>query len=247
MEKITYGEYVEKVNDFNLTRTNELDKRQKLLKEMFLSVGENCYIEPPLHANWAGAHVHFGNNVYANFGTLQRNTQIFYEHNVKGIYQQGVFYIAESDGEFGEMKAYLLAKLMSDPYMTEEQYYAHMDDFLEGYYGENWREVRKVIEVCQKHKIPYQKGGSIFRKTAEEIERIVVICKEYGVDYKESNSVFQNKPEVTEEIIKICIANGVDYSGLVDIVFLGSRYTSLSKVESNSNMFNSSKNLNLWR
>jgi galactoside O-acetyltransferase len=36
--------YVDKVNDFNLTRTNELDKRQKLLKEMFLSVGENCYI-----------------------------------------------------------------------------------------------------------------------------------------------------------------------------------------------------------
>ena len=32
-------------------------------------------------------------NIYANFGTLQRNTQIFYEHNVKGIYQQGVFYI----------------------------------------------------------------------------------------------------------------------------------------------------------
>jgi len=45
------------------------------------------------------------------------------------------------------MKAYLLAKLMSDPYMTEEQYYAHMDDFLEGYYGENWREVRSVIDM----------------------------------------------------------------------------------------------------
>jgi galactoside O-acetyltransferase len=69
--------YVDKVNDFNLTRTNELDKRQKLLKEMFLSVGENCYIEPPLHANFGCKHVKLGNSVYANFNlTLVDDTYI---------------------------------------------------------------------------------------------------------------------------------------------------------------------------
>ena len=58
---------LEKLYDFNATRPSEGEKRQKLLKEMFAEIGENCYIEPPFHANWGGAHVHFGNDVYANF------------------------------------------------------------------------------------------------------------------------------------------------------------------------------------
>ena len=34
---------------------------------MFAAIGANCYIEPPLHANFGGKHVHFGRNVYANY------------------------------------------------------------------------------------------------------------------------------------------------------------------------------------
>ena len=34
---------------------------------MLAEVGENCYIEAPFYANWGGSHVHFGDNVYANF------------------------------------------------------------------------------------------------------------------------------------------------------------------------------------
>ena len=45
---------------------------------MFAEIGENCYIEPPLHANWGGHHVHFGKGVYANFNlTLVDDTHIF--------------------------------------------------------------------------------------------------------------------------------------------------------------------------
>ena len=47
-------------------------------EELFAQIGDGCYIEPPLHANWAGAHVHFGNNVYANFNlTLVDDTHIY--------------------------------------------------------------------------------------------------------------------------------------------------------------------------
>ncbi|WP_257001035.1 sugar O-acetyltransferase [Terribacillus saccharophilus] len=49
-----------------------------MLKEMFAEIGEGCYIEPPLHANWGGNHVHFGKNVYANFNlTLVDDTHIY--------------------------------------------------------------------------------------------------------------------------------------------------------------------------
>ncbi len=64
--------------DFNRTRPTEMDKRQALLKEMFAEIGENCYIEPPFYANHAGGHVHFGNNVYCNFGvTMVDDTHIY--------------------------------------------------------------------------------------------------------------------------------------------------------------------------
>ena len=69
---------LEKLYDYNATRPNEQEKREALLKEMFAEIGEGCYIEPPLHANWAGAHVHFGSNVYANFNlTLVDDTDIY--------------------------------------------------------------------------------------------------------------------------------------------------------------------------
>ena len=69
---------LEKLYDYNATRPLEQEKRETLLKEMFGDIGEGCYIEPPFHANWAGKHVHFGNNVYANFNlTLVDDTDIY--------------------------------------------------------------------------------------------------------------------------------------------------------------------------
>ena len=69
---------LDRLYDFNQTRPSQLDLREKMLKDMFAEIGENCYIEPPLHANWAGKHVHFGNNIYANFGlTLVDDTHIY--------------------------------------------------------------------------------------------------------------------------------------------------------------------------
>ena len=89
-------------------------------------------------------------NIYANFGTLQRNTQIFYEHNVKGIYQQGVFYISECDGEFGEMKTYLLSKLMQDPYLD---YDAEMLGYMQGVYGPGGEHLKEFIDIVTDHAV----------------------------------------------------------------------------------------------
>ena len=69
---------LDQLYDFNNTRPTELKKRTAMLKEMFAEIGENCYIEPPFHANWDGKHVHFGKNVYANFGlTMVDDTHIY--------------------------------------------------------------------------------------------------------------------------------------------------------------------------
>ena len=58
---------MELLYDYNGTRPSQGEKRQELLKKMFAEVGEGCYVEPPLRANFGGKHVHFGKGVYANF------------------------------------------------------------------------------------------------------------------------------------------------------------------------------------
>lgn len=69
---------LERLYDYNETRPQEGKKREELLKEMFAEIGEGCYIEPPLRANFGGKHVHFGKHVYANFNlTLVDDGDIF--------------------------------------------------------------------------------------------------------------------------------------------------------------------------
>lgn len=76
-------ECLEKLYDFNATRPSEMKKREEMLKDMFAEIGENCYIEPPFHANFGGKHVHFGDWVYANFNlTLVDDSDIFVGNNV---------------------------------------------------------------------------------------------------------------------------------------------------------------------
>ena len=69
-------ECLEILYDYNHTRPSESQKREQILKNLLAEIGENCYIEPPLHANW-GKYTHFGNNVYANFNlTLVDDAEI---------------------------------------------------------------------------------------------------------------------------------------------------------------------------
>lgn len=71
-------ECLDRLYDYNHTRPTQGEKRAALLREMFAEIGDGCYIEPPLHANWGGRHVHFGKNVYANFHlTLVDDTDIY--------------------------------------------------------------------------------------------------------------------------------------------------------------------------
>ena len=75
-------ECLEILYDYNHTRPSESQKREQILKNLLAEIGENCYIEPPLHANW-GKYTHFGNNAYANFNlTLVDDTDIFVGDNV---------------------------------------------------------------------------------------------------------------------------------------------------------------------
>lgn len=55
------------MDEFNATKSNELEKRAQLLKKMTWECGDNCFVEAPLYMNFGGNHLILGDNVYINF------------------------------------------------------------------------------------------------------------------------------------------------------------------------------------
>jgi len=87
--------------------------------------------------------VHFNGYVspFPNLRTLQPNIQLFAENNVEAMFQQGDNY---GGGEFSELKAYLIAKLLWDPYIDIDSV---MTDFITGYYGDAAIYIKQYIDI----------------------------------------------------------------------------------------------------
>ena len=94
---------------------------------------------------------------FPNFHVLRQNMKFFADNNVKGVFEQGNS--SGPSGEFGELRAYLIAKLLMNPYMTSTEYYAHMDEFLAAYYGEGWQNIRKYIDAITLYAKTYPSSG----------------------------------------------------------------------------------------
>ena len=70
------------IYEYNNTLPGEFKKRSELLKKIFKEIGENCYFEPPIRANFGGQHCHIGNNIYSNFNlTLVDDDNIYIGDN----------------------------------------------------------------------------------------------------------------------------------------------------------------------
>lgn len=71
---------------YNATRPDQGPLRRQLLEQMLAEAGENCWVEPPMHANWGGRHLHLGDWVYINSGlTALDDTHIYIgEHTMIG-------------------------------------------------------------------------------------------------------------------------------------------------------------------
>jgi len=65
------------------------------------------------------------------------------EEGVIGIYAEGSSEPARYSFEY--LRSYLCSKILWDPFMTEEEYEEHMDEFLMIYYGDGWRDIKEYI------------------------------------------------------------------------------------------------------
>ncbi len=99
---------------------------------------------------------------FPNFDVLHANVQFYKAHNVKGVFLEGQQ--VSVSGEFAELRSYLLAKLLWDPDMTEEQYYAYMDEFMQYYYGAGWTLIKDYMQQMTAHAIKKNPHVGIFDK-----------------------------------------------------------------------------------
>lgn len=96
---------------------------------------------------------------FADFQVLQRNVQIFYENGAKGVYEEGNYYMDRCNGEFYELRSYLLSKLMQNPY--RDDYYELMDNYLINVYGPGGTYLREFIDLITKRSVTKYKHLSI--------------------------------------------------------------------------------------
>lgn len=93
--------------------------------------------------DYTGNHM-YPTSPFPEFDVIRENVLFFAESGVTGYFMQGNMY---SYGfEFAELKAYLIAKLLWDPYMSEAEYQTHMTEFLKAYYGAGWENIQNWID-----------------------------------------------------------------------------------------------------
>ena len=81
---------------------------------------------------------------FPNLLVLAPNTRFFVEHGVRGIFEEGNY--ESPGGELAELRAWVLAKLLWDPYQDFE---ALVADFLDGFYGAAAPHIKEYIDLVQ--------------------------------------------------------------------------------------------------
>lgn len=86
---------------------------------------------------------------YPNFPVLQPNIQTFRDNRAIGIMEQAAY--QSRGGEFAELRAYVIAKLLWDPFCDVD---AVIDDFMFGYYGRSGQFVREYFDLLHAQVTP---------------------------------------------------------------------------------------------
>lgn len=91
---------------------------------------------------------------FPNFSVLQANLQMFHQNGVKGVFEQGNFSHGQCSA-LGQLKTYLLGKLLWDPYQDMD---ALIREFVQGYYGAAAGPMLQYVRLWQSAAGEYHAG-----------------------------------------------------------------------------------------
>ena len=83
---------------------------------------------------------------FPNFEAIRRNLRLYADLGIDAVQLEGWCW---EIAELIELRTYLLSKLLYNPYMTKEEYYGYMDEFLEGVYGPGGKYIRQYIDLAE--------------------------------------------------------------------------------------------------
>ena len=103
--------------------------------------------------------------VFPDLGVIQRNIQVFYEHNVRGVYEEGAYYADSCNAEFVELRSYMLSKCLQDPYCDLEK---EIKGFMDAYYGDS-ADMGRIVEIFTENAGDKDGHLGIYQETAKNL------------------------------------------------------------------------------
>jgi hypothetical protein len=129
---------------------------------------------------------------FPNLRTLQPNLQYLNSNSVVAMFEQGN---REIGGEFAELRAYLIAKLMWNPYIEINEV---MNDFLTGYYGAAGAHIRTYIDLLHDEMERSEAKLSIFGPPSEAMDTFLTeeLISQYNEIFDRAEEAVANDPEI---------------------------------------------------
>ena len=133
---------------------------------------------------------------FPNLHVLQPNIQFFAENNVNAMFEQGN---REVGGEFAALRAYLISKLLWNPWLNVDSV---MDDFLFGYYGAAGTPIRKYIDLMRGELIKGGKPLRIFGSPNEAADTYLTpaLIAKYNSLFDEAEKLVADSAEILERV-----------------------------------------------
>lgn len=133
---------------------------------------------------------------FPNLHVLQPNIQFFAENGVSALFEQGN---REVGGEFAELRAYLISKLMWDPYLNQDSL---ITDFLIGYYGAAAPYIQQYMDAM---KIAMLDSGAplrIFGSPNDAVDTYLTpeLIGRYNVLFDQAENATSSAPEILERV-----------------------------------------------
>lgn len=153
--------------------------------------------------------------ILPDFSRMRENMRFLADCNVKGIYAETDIFCSNSPC-LEELRDYLQGKLMWNPYMSDEEFQTHTDEFLEGFYGAGWRHIKRYLEIWEEETkgthynstraVVMEDNGKTVRRADGKSqvcllfpkEKIAEVCKalekELDAAYEQAN--YEQKPRI---------------------------------------------------
>ena len=136
---------------------------------------------------------------FPNLRVLQPNLQFLHKNGVKSMFEQGN---RETGGEFCELRTYILAKLLWNPYQDVEPI---IDDFVHGYYGPAGKYIREYINLMHDTMASTGARLNIFGRPWDQRDKFLsqAMIDQYYALLKQAVDAVKDQPDLLPRVLMV--------------------------------------------